>query len=388
MSIPEPRPGMKGRGLTMLALVVAMAAAFAEPAPAPSDPAAGLAALEDRALADWSERRYAQAIALWRQLIAAQPQRRSYRIGLVRTLVSAGDLAQARKELQAALSSTPATDRSDEYNTLVAEGEILEAEQRDDAAAEVFGAAADVAGRDARSRTRGRSPRDQDLPWRLNTGMVVDHFDNERDLESQLLFDLGFRHSRDLFSYALYERHNRFDSVDHVYLLGFSTRATERLAIRADLGGSPGADFRPRLEGSVRLEWLATPRLRPLFGYRLLNYADGDVSTLTPGLRLLGTPIGDVELQYALTSEIDGEHSHIGGVRFDWVLGPQWQPSLSYFFGEEALPPQVRAEFQRVAAGLTWVASREWQLRLDYAYEDREDAYIGQSVALGAGINF
>lgn len=381
-------PSRKWRGLALLALF-AVTAGFAEPDAAPSPTAPDdLATLEDRALEDWSARRYTEAIALWRQLIAAQPGRRSYRIGLVRTLVSAGDLTQARQELQAALS-IPAAGRSDEYNALVAEGEILAAEQRDDDAAEFFAAAADVAGRDARVRTRSSmSRRDQDRPWRFNTGVVVDHFDNQRDLESQLLYELGYRFSRDLFAYALYERHNRFDAVDHVYLLGVSVRPLDRLAVRFDVGGSPGADFRPRTEGSIRLEWAAAPWFHPLIGYRLLDYADGHVTTITPGLRLLAPPVGDVEFQYALTDEIDGGSSRIGGMRIGWYLGSHWQTSLSYFRGEEALPPQPRADFQRVAAGLTWVASREWQLRLDYAYEDREDTYIGQSVALGAGLSF
>lgn len=343
---------------------------------------------EDRALEDWASRRYPQAIAGWEQLIAANPGTRRYRIGLVRTLVSAGDIARARQELQAA-KTVAATSRSDEYDYLVAEGEVLDAEQQDEAATQAFAAAADVIGRNAPSRPRsGLAGGTQKRPWHFNTGVVIDYFDNERNFENQLLYQLGYRFSPELLAFALYERHNRFDAFDPVYLVGIATRPFDALAARLSVGGSPDADFRPRTEASINLEWSMIDRVHPLLGYEFLDYPEGHVSTVTPGLRIVDSPLGDVELQYALTKEIDGSHSRIGGLRFDWRLGRQWLPSLSYQRGHEALPPQIRAKFQRTAAGLTWVASREWQLRLDYAYEDREDAYIGHSVAVGVGLDF
>ncbi|MGQ0699864.1 MAG: YaiO family outer membrane beta-barrel protein [Panacagrimonas sp.] len=352
-----------------------------------SDLAADLARIEEQALAAWSARRYADAIAHWNRLIAAAPAQRSYRLGLVRTLVSAGDIVLAREALLAA-KLIPVANRSEEYNTLVAEGEVLGAEQRDEAAAAAFEAAEDLVGR---SGSRSRSPRttrDERKPWRLNTGLLVDRFDNRRGTENQLLVELGYRYSRDFFAYALYERHDRFDAIDDVYVAGISVRPSEKLGVRLNLGGSPDAAFRPRVEGSIILDWQMTEWLRPQVGYQRLDYAEGDVTTVIPGVRLLLASVADLELQYALTTEIDGSRSRIGGARIGWNAHRRWLPSLNYHRGEEALPPQIRARFQRTGAGVVWLASREWQLRLDYAYEDREDAYVAHSLALGAGFNF
>lgn len=353
-----------------------------------SVPSAELERLEDAALDHWSARRFDHAIAHWHRLIALEPVVRRYRIGLVRTLVSAGDITGARQQLELA-RSVAATTPSDEANILIAEGEILRAEQRDDAATETFAAAANIAGRSRDTRpTAGSARRDSQLPWRLNTGALVDSFDNERDVENQLVVELGYRYSRDLLAYALYERHDRFDAIDDVYLLGLSVRPFDALGVRLNFGGSPDATFRPRTEGSVKLEWLSWERVQPALAYQVLDYPAGEVTTLTPGVRFFVDPFVNVELQYALTREIDGSDTRIGGLRVGWRAGQRWLPSVSFYRGSEALPPQIRADFQRAGAGVTWLASREWHLRGDYAYEDREGSYVGHSLALGVGLNF
>lgn len=390
---------MRSRGLLLVVACVLLARVTAahseETAPAHTGDAATATAsmtdldrLEDQALGHWSAGQFDEAIALWKQLIAAAPAQRRFRIGLVRTLVSAGDTARARQELTSA-QSVPPTNRSDEYNTLVAAVEILRAERGDAAAVDAFAGAADVAGRGRNTRTvTGSGRRSPQQPWRLNTGVIVDSFDNERDVENQFLFELGYRFSRNLFTYALYERHDRFDALDHVYVLGVSMRPVDALGVRLSLGGSPDAAFRPRTEGSIKLEWLGFEWVQPALAYQVLDYPSGEITTLTPGLRFFPAPFTNVELQYALTTEIDGSHTRIGGVRVGWRAGQRWLPSLSFYRGEEALPPQIRADFQRVGAGVTWLASREWQLRGDYAYEDREGSYVGQSLALGVGLSF
>lgn len=384
-----------GRLLPTLLLVTVLGGALTPKADAVAgDPAARApdeitdsARIEDRALADWSDGRYAAAVDAWRQLIAQDPGRRHYRLGLVRTLVSAGSIDEARSELDRA-RQVPAANRSDRYNTLVAEAEVLRAERRDEAARTAFAAAEEVA-RGGASRTGTRAIDDAPtLPWRFRTGILIDHFDNQRQQESQRVYELGYRYSPNLITYALYERHSRFDRRDDVYLVGAALRPLDALALRVDVGVSPDAEFRPRHEAAIGLDWIAIDWLHPLLSYQRLDYDDGEVSTLSPGLRFPGTALGDIELRYASTRDIDGAHSRYGAIRFDWLIGDRWLPSLSLQQGDEALPPEVRSDFQRVAAGVTWVADREWHLRLDYAYEDRQDIHIRQSVALGVGLRF
>ncbi|MGQ0502324.1 MAG: YaiO family outer membrane beta-barrel protein [Panacagrimonas sp.] len=342
--------------------------------------------MEDRALTAWGARRFDEAIVLWEELIAAAPGQRRYRLGLVRTLVTAGNTERARTELQAA-KAVPATAKSDAYNTLVAEGELLRAERRDKAADLAFQAAADLSGRNLR-RASPPGRRDDARPWRLNVGGSADHFDNERGWENQLQFELGYRFSSDLQAYGVYEQHHRFEAVDDSFLVGVATILFDALGVRMDIGGTPEAEFRPRTEGSVRLDWLGLDFVQPQLAYQVLDYSSGQVSTLTPGVRLFPSSATVLDLQYSFTTEVDGSDTRIGGVRLGWKLGQRWRPTLSYYRGEEALPPQMRADFQRAGAGMTWVASREWQLRGDYAYEDRENAYVAHSLAVGIGVNF
>lgn len=353
----------------------------------PSQSEPQLEQMEARALAFWSDGRFAEAVETWSELIRAAPERRSYRIGLVRTLVSAGQVQQARAALDDA-KRVAGSGRSDEYNLLVAEAEVLRAESRNAAAADAFAAAADIAGRDSSRRSGGFSSSARQHPWRLSTGAVFDRFDNRRGNEHQVSTQLGYRYSRDLLLFALYERHDRFDAVDAVYLAGAAMRLGEDFALHLNLGASPGADFRPRREGSMRLEWLASEQLRPLIGYQVLDYDQGNITTVTPGLRLRLASGINVELQYALTDELQGSTTRIGGVRIDWLAGERWLPSVNYYRGEEALPPQQRARFQRIGAGLIWLATPRWYLRTDVAYEDREQLYTAESIALSLGVNF
>lgn len=368
-------------------LLLAPLAAAASPAAVASDRDDTLAQLEEQALDDWGSRRYPRAVAGWDRLIAAEPARRRYRLGLVRTLVSSGEIQRARAELVDA-AAVAASEASDEHNTLVAEGELLRAEQQDRLAADAFGEAAALAGRDPRARggaatASAAGPR----PWRFNSGLILDHFSNSRGDESQVVFDLGYRFHAGLATYLLYEQHRRFNATDPVYIAGAALRAGDHFALRLNLGGSPDPAFRPQLEGTVRVEWLATEFLHPLLGYQVLDYADGLVRTWTPGLRILAEG-ANVELLYALTEETDGSDTGTAGLRLDWILARNWAPSFTYQRGEEALPPQARAEFQRVGAGVTWRASQVWQLRLDYGYEHREAAYIAHTLAFGLGLNF
>lgn len=354
---------------------------------AASTAGARLEQMETQALSDWAEGRYAQAIEQWQQLIQAAPARQRYRIGLVRTRVSAGDIGGARAALQDA-KAVAGEGRSDEYNLLVAEGEVLRAESRDVDSANAFDAAAVLAGRQE-TRRAAQLARDTGQPsWRLSSGAVFDQFDNQRGDEHQLFAQLGYRYSRDLLLFAVYERHHRFDALDQVYLGGAALRLGKHLVLNATLGGSPDASFRPRTEASVRLEWLASASLRPLLGYQVLDYREGNITTVTPGLRVLFGSAVNVELQYALTDELEGATTRIGGARIDWLVTSRWLPSINYYRGTEALPPQQRARFQRIGVGLIWLVTPQWSLRGDLAYEDREELYTARSLGLSLGYTF
>lgn len=342
--------------------------------------------IETQALSDWSEGRYALAIEHWQELIAAAPTRQRYRIGLVRTLVSAGDIDGARATLQDA-KAIPGEGRSDEYNLLMAEGEVLRAESRDRASDRAFDAAAALAGREMTRRASRPSRPAHQKRWRLNSGALYEHFDNQRGDEHQLFAQLSYRYSRDVLLFAAYERHHRFDALDQVYLGGAAFRLGERLVLNANLGGSPEASFRPRTEASIRLDWLASARFRPLVGYQVLDYREGNITTVTPGLRLL-LGLVDIELQYALTDELNGASTRIGGISFDWPVTPRWLASLNYYRGTEALPPQQRARFQRIGASMIWLPTARWSVRGDLAYEDREQLYTARSVGLSLGYSF
>lgn len=327
--------------------------------------------------------KHAESAATWRRALVLAPDSVDLRLGLARVLYWSGERRQALSELDIVLGQDPV-----HYDALLLRGDVLLA-QDDRAGA-----------RTAFERARGGSPGndDRDLSLllartesprrsRLDMGYADDRYDSARGDESSTYLQAGTALTPKLSAYARWDRLDQFDSIDNQYVAGAYWNAAPSWLLFAEAGGTPDADFRPRFQAQGAVEWLRTGFVQPLLAYRYFGYAFGEVHTLTPGIRLPGLGIGDLELRYAASRNTDESRTGVASARYSWTRG-RYSPYLAIYDGEEALPPQPQASFTTYSAGCVLSLDGRWSARLDYAYEDRPDFYVHHTAALGLTYRF
>lgn len=341
-----------------------------------------LKALEQLATLEGWLQRYDDSISHWRQAIALAPRRADLRVGLARVLYWKGENAAALESLDAALDAEPKN-----ADTLALRGDVLMAQGRVEAARAAYLAAQALPGADAAALAtkleRARPP----LRWRLDAGAAFDDYSKLRGSEHSTFLQLGYQFSPSFTAYLHYDRFDWFDTDDQSLTAGAYWLPHPQWQLQLEAGSTSDADFRPKTQYNLQLEWLLKGPLQPLLGYRWYDYDNGRVATLTPGLRWLPAPFS-VELRYSASKNIDGSDTAVTSLRAAWEGSERWTPYVLYATGDEALPPQPEADFDVYAAGLLWNLTPAFGLRLDYAYEDRPDFYERNTVAVAASLKF
>jgi YaiO family outer membrane protein len=345
--------------------------------------ASDLAAREQLAVVLGWQGRHDEAIAHWRIAQVQAPGRVDLRVNLARVLYWKGERREALAELDAGLRAEPQN-----YEALVLKGDVLLADGQVAAARAAYETARGLspAAEDReleRKLARAQTP----AAWSLNAGALTDHFSNSRGDEAAAYLQLGYSFSSTLSAYLHYDWLRQFDAVDNQVLAGAYWRPLRKLLLHAEIGGTASADFRPDSLAQVDLEWLLDGPLQPLLGYRFMSYDVGDVHTLTPGLRWLFLDRADLELRYAASRNIDASNTGVVSARLGLSFGA-FSPYLAWYDGDEALPPQPKASFTTVAAGVVWAITPVWSLRGDFAYEDRPGFYSRRGGGLGVGLRF
>lgn len=342
-----------------------------------------LAGLMELATVQGWQDRHEDAAASWRRAVAVAPAAAEPRIGLARVLYWSQKREEALTELDRVLANDPRN-----YDALLLRGDVLIA------AGDRRGA------RDSYVRAQGLPPGNDDRElaalisrsaepalWRIDSGHAFEDYSNERGSESGSYLQLGYRVSDSTSAYVRWDRLEQFASVDNQILAGAYWLPTPRWLLWLEAGGTNSPDFRPGEQAQLVVEWLSTRYAQPLLGYRYFSYDNGEVHTLTPGLRLLTPGPGDVEWRYALSRNIDESETAVASLRYGLSLG-RFTPYIAYYDGEEALPPQPEAEFTTLAVGSGLRLSSRWSVRADYAYEDRKRFYRHHTLALGLTCQF
>ncbi|HKY92959.1 MAG TPA: YaiO family outer membrane beta-barrel protein [Nevskiaceae bacterium] len=221
--------------------------------------------------------------------------------------------------------------------------------------------------------------------WTLDLDWITDEFSNARGGEQTAMTQLGYRFSRKVLAYLHYEWLHHFDAYDQKYAVGALFEPMEDLAVSLEAGWSDDPVFSADRSGQVRVDLVRWDVVQPSIAYRYLDYDGfGHVSTWTPGVRVL-TPAGNLEFRDAFSRDIDGTRTSIRSLKLFWLTGSEDQLAfyVAGFDGEDSLPPQTRADFWRLMSGLSWILSREWEVRADFGWEKREASYIQRSFAFG-----
>lgn len=340
-----------------------------------------LGALENLATVQGWLQRYDAAVASWQEAIRRRPRQPDYRVGLARVLYWKGERAQALEQLDRALQLAP-----DHYDAQVLRGDVLLAEGRSAEAQAAYQAARALPGGNDDAALAAKLERSLPArPWRFDAGVVVDRFDQLRGDEDSQFMQLGRRLGEELTLYGRYDRYRQFGAADQSLTAGAYWLFAPRGLLNVEAGGRIDfADFRPDRVLLANVEWLHESGIEPLLGYRYFGYHDGEVHTLTPGLRLL-LERATLEARYGFSENVDGSNTGVFSARYGYAF-ERAAPYLALALGEEALPPQATADIAIYGAGCVWTLSPRWGLRADYSYEDRKGFY--RHHAFGGGLTY
>ena len=340
-----------------------------------------IGALENLATVQGWLRRYDASIESWQGVIRRRPRQPDYHVGLARVQYWKGERTAALESLDRALQLAP-----DHYDAQVLRGDVLLAAGRPAEAQAAYQAARALPAGAQDEALAARLERSQPSRlWRLDAGVTVDRYDRLRGDEGSQFVQLGRRLGEGVTLYGRYDRYRQFSSVDQAVTGGAYWLAAPRWLLNAEVGGRiDDADFRPDNLALLNLEWLREGGLEPLLGYRYFAYGNGEVHTLTPGLRLL-LERATLEARYGYSENVDGSNTGVFSARYTFEL-ERTAPYLAVALGEEALPPQSAADIAIYGAGCVWTLSPRWGLRADYSYEDRKGFY--RHHAFGGGLTY
>jgi YaiO family outer membrane protein len=358
-----------------------------------------VAATEQLALVESWLNHFDASISAWRRVLALDPHREGARVSLARVLYWKGERAEALQLIGAQLAAQPS-----DYDAQVLQGDVLMADGRAGAARESY----------MKAQALHHGAQDGDLNrkiagavepsrWRMDLGGVRDHFNNVRGNESASYAQLGYTLSQNAGVYLHYDWMREFKVEDQGIVAGGYWRASHALLLTGEAGGTlDTAEFRPNALVVLGAEWLSSARAQPLLGVRYMHYdltknvADptgpalkaGKVTTVTPGIRLMAPGIGNVELRYGFTNNLDGSDTGVAQARLNFDPLQRFTPYLALAHGKEALPPLPPATLTVVSAGAVYDYSANFSARLDVAYEHRPDFYDHETMALGFSYKF
>lgn len=337
-----------------------------------------VAALEQWATVLGWQQRYDESIAGWRRALEIAPSNPAFGTGLARVLYWKGALDEARTRIAQTLSAAP-----DSFDALVLAGDIAAA-QHDPAAAHGFYQRAqqqDPTVPDLRVKLeRTGSP----LTSRVDIGGSLDHYNNYRQQEGSAFVQVGTQASENAYLSLGLEQVHQFGFADRRLGLNLDYRASPALTLSARGAVTPGASVLADWEAWGGADLRVLPWLSLLATGRFFSYASGPVGTYGPGVRL-DQGRYSLQLQMGFTRAPAGL-SESFQARLTTAITDRLGLVLVFARGNEAIPRVAPAVSTVGAAALIFTVTRNWGLRLDYAYEVRD--YAHNTLALSANYRF
>ena len=342
-------------------------------------------ALEKLATVQGWLNRFDDSIASWRRVVALAPRKPDGHVGLARVLYWKGERAESLRELDAALNLAPR-----DADALMLKGDVLMADRRPGEA------------RAAYLQTQALSPNNAELqkklanavaplPWRLDAGIIGDRYSSGRGSENESYVQLGYSFSPETTAYVHFDRMKNFGEVDLGLSAGGYFLPAKWLLLNAEYGVTPDtANFRAKSIAVLNSEFLLEGAVQPLLGVRYMHYnatvfsAGGNVTTITPGLRLLAAP-AVIEARYGYSNNIDKSKTGVTQLRASFDL-ENCTPYVAFFTGREALPPLAKADIRVFVVGSVFNLSPNWGARVDLTHENRKNTYTHN--ALGVGLTY
>lgn len=372
-----------------------------------------VAALEQLAIVESWMNHFDESIATWDRVLNIDPNRNGALVAKARVLYWKGNRAQALDVLNQQLRHNP-----NDYDALVLRGDVLLAEEQHSAARQSYLQAQRTGHSDAELDKKIVNAAEP-AKWRIDAGFSIDHFNNaagsnniERGTENAEYVQAGYAITPHAGVYFHYDRMKEFGVVDNSYWIGGYGLIASALSLNAEFATSPNPYFRPSQLINVNAELVNFATIQPLLGYRYMHYdtraipqveilvpaggtvtdvgqpSEGNVSTITPGVRIIIQEVGNVELKYGYSHNIDGSNTGVAQARFNANPIGDFTPYIALAHGKEALPPLAAATLTVLSGGGVYQINSRWSARLDLAYEDRTDFYKHFTVAVGGSAKF
>lgn len=326
--------------------------------------------------------RHEESIETWRRLLRLAPKNDDYRVGLARVLYWKGRHEEALKELSRVLAG-----RSRRADALALRGDVLAAAGRPEEARTAYLGAQSADPSDgelAKKLARLEFP----LRWRVDSGLVYDHYTNFRRAERGTYLQAGYAPRPGRSVWLRHEWQNHFRFVDNTIAAGGAWQPARPLTLTGEVGGTPASDFSADFKAAVGGELRVHAKAAVLAGYRYLAYGNGSLHSFVPGLRFEAVPWASFEYKLVYSRNVDDSTTaaHLFRLGFSWA--ERVLPYVGFASGEEAVPPQPKARSNDVSAGVVWNVSRAWALRADVSNEHRPGFYERNTVAGGLTYRF
>ena len=351
-----------------------------------------LRALSERATVRGWQQRYPEAIADWKAVLARESNQVDAHVGLARVLFWSGQRPAALAELDRALLLSPR-----DASLWELKGDIARADGNRALALTAYREADRL---DPQGRVGDRLGRIELPPtqWRVDVGGISDRYTAVRSNEAAGYANLSYAHRPEREGGPAWTAgggvvvERRFDATDVSLQVEGATKVTDILRVGARGGYAPGADFLPdwKVGGSAELRPVRTFALLLDVDHNQYNDSERQVVQVTPGAALTVWRLTG-ELRYRGT--IDQVPGSTG--KGDAVIGRMsadfgWlRPSLAYLQGREPDPPFPIANVQAVWGSIEFPIDQRLSLRVDGAFEHREDSAGGtlyDRTSIGGGV--
>lgn len=231
--------------------------------------------------------------------------------------------------------------------------------------------------------------------WRLDIGHTFSAFERQgRSNWQESYLGLSRQLDRATTLRGRVERDQRFDNIDTFLQAGVDHRFADWLAAAAQFGGSPNPDFLLRWSAGagaslrVRSGGDAVGPTILTFDTSLSRYRTGDVAKLNPGIEQYVWN-GRAWLTGRFFNIIDETDRHLTG----WLARADIQinDALRIYAGYSDAPETVQSrtvDTQTILGGILYDLTDRLGLRLDYARDDRQGAYIRHGLGAGLTVRF
>ena len=327
---------------------------------------------------DFSIENYNKALSIDENFTAA-------RVGLARVLYWKGEYKFALSEIQKAING-----QSNVPDYWVLKGDILMADEKPIDARKSYLQAKRILGSkmDARLESKikhAQAPR----KWRLDAGYISDSYSANRVDGHSSYMQVGYNPADKVTLYLRGEEYLSFDKTDTGVVFGSYFMPHESILVNGEYyANNNQVNFRPSKQISLNTDFIFNNVWQPLLNIRQAIYSindgsDGDVTTITPGLRYINGN-ATFEFRHARSTNTNDTTTITNSFKLNMTYD-SFTPYIFYTNGEEGIPPLAVAEISIIGAGAVFQLNDNMGLRIDFSREDRKNAYIHN--ALGAGIS-